>query len=104
VARRRGVVAEVEGAPAELDRFVESLRSEAPPLERIEEMLVAEIDPLGERNFAIRESQAQEGEFVLVSPEVATCPELARRNMTIPGNRRSLTLPIHLDRLQNFQS
>jgi len=56
------------------------------------------------RNFAIRESQAQEGEFVLVSPEVATCPELARRNMTIPGNRRSLTLPIHLDRLQNFQS
>jgi hydrogenase maturation protein HypF len=46
-----GVVAEVEGAPAALDRFVRSLRSEAPPLARIEEMLVAEIDPLGERNF-----------------------------------------------------
>src|ERR1019366_9117424 len=53
-----GVVAEVEGTPAELDRFVESLRCEAPPLARIEEMLVAEIDPLGERDFAIRGSQA----------------------------------------------
>ena len=53
-----GVVAEVEGTPSELDRFVESLRCEAPPLARIEEMLVAEIDPLGERDFAIRGSQA----------------------------------------------
>jgi len=49
-----GVVAEVEGAPHALDSFVESLRSEAPPLARIEEMSVAEIDPLGERDFAIR--------------------------------------------------
>ena len=70
-----GVVAEVEGAPAALDSFVESLRTEAPPLARIEEMFVAEIDPLGERDFAIRESQAREGEFVLVSPDVATCPD-----------------------------
>src|ERR1035438_3627902 len=47
-----GVVAEVEGAPAALDRFVESVRSETPPLARIEEMLVAEIDPLGELRWA----------------------------------------------------
>ena len=82
-----GVVAEVEGAPAALDRFVESVRSETPPLARIEEMLVAEIDPLGERDFAIRESQAQEGEFVLVSPDVATCPD-CYRDFTDPANRR----------------
>ena len=82
-----GVVAEVEGAPAALDRFVESLGSEAPPLARIEEMLVAEIDPLGEAGFAIRESQAQEGEFVLVSPDVATCPD-CYRDFTDPANRR----------------
>ncbi len=82
-----GVVAEVEGAPAALDRFVESLGSEAPPLARIEEMLVAEIDPLGEAGFAIRESQAQEGEFVLVSPDVATCPD-CYGDFTDPANRR----------------
>src|ERR1035438_5017828 len=82
-----GVVAEVEGAPDAFDSFVESLRSEAPPLARIEEMLVAEIDPLGERDFAIRESRAREGEFVLVSPDVATCPD-CYRDFTNPANRR----------------
>jgi hydrogenase maturation protein HypF len=50
-------------------------------------MLVAEIDPLGERDFAIRESQAQEGEFALVSPDVATCPD-CYRDFTDPANRR----------------
>src|SRR5580658_10945585 len=49
-----GVVAEVEGAPDVLDHFAERVRQEAPPLARIEEMLVAEIDPLGERDFVIR--------------------------------------------------
>jgi len=82
-----GVVAEVEGEPCALDLFVASLSSEAPPLACIEEMLVAEIDPLGERDFAIRESQAQEGEFVLVSPDVATCPD-CYRDFTDPANRR----------------
>jgi hydrogenase maturation protein HypF len=82
-----GVVAEVEGAPDALDCFVKRLRSEAPPLARIEEMLVAEIHPLGERGFVIRESRAQEGEFVLVSPDVATCPDCTR-DFTDPANRR----------------
>jgi hydrogenase maturation protein HypF len=82
-----GVVAEVEGSEAALDSFVRSVRSEAPPLARIEEMLVSEIDPLGEREFVIRESQAREGEFVLVSADVATCPE-CYRDFTDPANRR----------------
>jgi hydrogenase maturation protein HypF len=63
------------------------VRTEAPPLARIEELLVAEIDPLGERDFTIRESQAQDGEFVLVSPDVATCPD-CYRDFTDPANRR----------------
>jgi hydrogenase maturation protein HypF len=82
-----GVVTEVEGAPAALDRFIESLRAEAPPLARIEEMLVADTDPLGEPDFTIRESQAQEGEFVLVSPDVAPCDD-CYGDFTDPANRR----------------
>ena len=82
-----GVVAEVEGAPDAVDRFVELVRAEAPPLARIEEMSVAEIEPVGETGFAIRESQAQEGEFVLVSPDVATCAD-CYRDFTDPANRR----------------
>jgi hydrogenase maturation protein HypF len=82
-----GIVAEVEGSEAALDNFVQRVHAEAPPLARIEEMLVSEIDPLGEVEFVIRESQAQEGEFVLVSPDVATCPE-CYRDLTGPANRR----------------
>lgn len=82
-----GVVAEVEGAPAALDCFVASVRSEAPPLSHIEEILVADMAALGEHDFVIRESQAQEGEFVLVSPDVATCPD-CYRDFSDPANRR----------------
>jgi hydrogenase maturation protein HypF len=82
-----GVVAEAEGACDALDCFVERLRSEAPPLARIEEMLVAEMDPVGGQDFVIRESRAQEGEFVLVSADVATCPD-CYRDFTDPANRR----------------
>src|SRR5580658_9336378 len=67
-----GVVAEGEGEGATLDIFVRALREEAPPLARIEEMSVAEMQPNGDCDFVIRESQAQEGEFVLVSADVAT--------------------------------
>jgi hydrogenase maturation protein HypF len=82
-----GVVAEVEGAPDTLDAFVLALRNEAPPLAHIAEMLVAEVDPHGDRDFEIRESQAQAGEFVLVSPDVATCPDCFA-DFTDPANRR----------------
>jgi len=82
-----GVVAEVEGAPAALDAFLAGVRREAPPLARIEEMLVSQVAPLGEREFLIRESQASEGDFVLVSPDVATCAD-CYRDFSDPANRR----------------
>ena len=82
-----GVTVEVEGAAAEVDRFAERVRTEAPPLAHIEEMAVTEIDPLGERGFVIRESRAEEGEFALVSPDVATCAD-CYRDFTDPANRR----------------
>jgi hydrogenase maturation protein HypF len=82
-----GVVAEVEGAAATLDAFLAGVRSEAPPLARIEEILVLPIAPLGEHDFLIRESQASEGDFVLVSPDVATCAD-CYGDFTDPANRR----------------
>ncbi len=82
-----GVVAEVEGDPAALDAFLAGVRSEAPPLARIEEMLVSQVTPLGEHDFLIRESVAHEGDFVLVSPDVATCADCFR-DFSDPANRR----------------
>jgi hydrogenase maturation protein HypF len=82
-----GVTIEAEGADAALDEFLESLRSDAPPLARIEEISTAELDPLNDQTFEIRQSRAVEGEFVLVSPDVATCDDCLR-DAGNPGNRR----------------
>lgn len=82
-----GVVVEVEGGAAALAEFARRLRSDAPPLARIEEMLVAEMAPLGAPGFVIRESHAEEGEFVLVSPDVATCADCCH-DFSDPANRR----------------
>jgi hydrogenase maturation protein HypF len=82
-----GVVVEAEGAPAALDRFIENLRSEAPTLARIEEMAIDPVDPVGEHDFVIRESLAQDGQFVLISPDLATCPD-CYHDFTDPANRR----------------
>ena len=82
-----GLVAEVEGHPAVLARFVEAVRAEAPPLAWIQEMEVAELEPLGDTAFEIRPSAAETGEFALISPDVATCPDCLR-DCAEPGNRR----------------
>jgi hydrogenase maturation protein HypF len=82
-----GVVIEAEGGPDVLSQFTECLRQEAPPLARIEEMLAVAMAPVGESGFAIRESQARDGEFALISADVATCPD-CYRDFTDPANRR----------------
>jgi hydrogenase maturation protein HypF len=61
-----------------VERFVEAVRAEAPPLAWIQEMEVDELDPWGETGFEIRHSAVETGEFALISPDVATCPECLR--------------------------
>ena len=59
-----------------LDEFAEHLRMDCPPLARIEEINVVDLEPLGEQSqFEIRKSQAAEDKFVLVSPDVASCDQ-----------------------------
>ncbi len=82
-----GVTIEAEGAGTAIAEFLESLRDEPPPLARIEEITTAELEPLGDQAFEIRESLAVDGEFVLVSPDVATCDDCLR-DISEPANRR----------------
>src|SRR6185312_4404840 len=52
----RGVLLEVEGPAAAVERFLARLEPEAPPLARIERVAAEECEPTRERGFAIRES------------------------------------------------
>lgn len=68
-----GVTIEIEGAAPELDKFIHTLKNHPPPLAHIAALDVTEIEAIGDEFFLIRESATEEDEFVLVSPDVATC-------------------------------
>ena len=78
---------EVEGTGRGVDKFVAALRSEAPPLARIDHVDVVSCSLQGYSGFEIRESLGQAGEYQLVSPDIATCDD-CRREIFTPGDRR----------------
>src|ERR1017187_3973815 len=82
-----GLVTEAEGPAEAVDRFAEAIGTEAPPLAWIQEMTAEDLPLEGGKNFEIRHSAVETGEFALISPDVATCPECLR-DCRQPGNRR----------------
>jgi hydrogenase maturation protein HypF len=64
---------EVEGAAEALEQFERELETKAPPLAHIENVTIEHHPPIGYKNFEIRHSQAQQGKYQLISPDVATC-------------------------------
>jgi hydrogenase maturation protein HypF len=68
-----GVEIEVEGIPDALEAFLAGLRSEAPPLARVETLDVTEVSAKGAAGFQILDSRAASGESQPVSPDAATC-------------------------------
>jgi len=84
-----GVEIEAVGPPAALEEFAERLRSDAPPLSRIEQIIVETIeiqDPIPEE-FIIRHSEGRPGEFQPISPDVALCEDCLRE-LFDPDDRR----------------
>jgi len=73
-----GVTIEIEGREPAVAQFVGTLRSSPPPLAQIAEFAFADLDLVGDTGFVIRHSEAEAGEFVLVSPDVATCEDCWR--------------------------
>jgi hydrogenase maturation protein HypF len=78
---------EIEAEGARMDSFLQQLRAGAPPLARIDEIAVADLEPRHETGFSIRESASPAGELGLVPPDIATCEECLR-DIAEPGNRR----------------
>ena len=64
---------EVEGEVEAVEQFERELETKAPPLAHIENVNIEHHPPFGYKNFEIRQSQAQEGKYQLISPDIATC-------------------------------
>ncbi|MBE0416031.1 MAG: carbamoyltransferase HypF, partial [Dehalococcoidia bacterium] len=78
---------EVEGEREALEQFLAELEREAPPLARIEDIMAVSAPPVGYTEFEIRRSLAEEGEYQLVSPDIATC-DACKSEFLSPGDRR----------------
>ena len=82
-----GVVIEAEGSDKLLESFLLALRTELPPLARIDRLTVSCQSPRGDLDFVIEHSLAAAGHFALVPPDVATCADCAA-DFRSPDNRR----------------
>jgi hydrogenase maturation protein HypF len=84
-----GVEIEVQGLPSDLDRFLDDLGTEAPPLSVITDVRSQDILTRSDRKFTIRHSDGQAGVATLISPDVAIC-ENCLRELFDPADRRYL--------------
>ena len=83
----QGVFAEVEGDPSAIERFVRSLREDAPPLAVVEQIVAEPIEPNGDEGFRIAESDVTGERQALISPESSTCQDCLRE-LWDPADRR----------------
>jgi hydrogenase maturation protein HypF len=83
----RGVLVEVEGAAESVASFLERVRSDAPPLAVVEQVVVEDCAPEGDLGFEIRASPAGEAADVPVTPDSATCDDCLHE-LRDPADRR----------------
>jgi len=82
-----GVDIEVDGEQDILDSFVKALRDEAPPLSHIDELTASSRPANGFTSFDIVHSEAVDGAFQPISPDVSICDDCLRE-LFDPNDRR----------------
>ena len=82
-----GVVIEIEGEKTQILKFINRVKSEYPPLARIEQIDFLEIPLNGHQSFHILESEVIRDGFQPISPDVAICPDCLKELLD-PDNRR----------------
>ena len=84
-----GVVIEVEGPTARVERFVARLPAEAPPVSDIAEVHHLAVEATGEEGFRIVHSERLPDALAEIPPDLGLCDD-CRREMLDPDDRRHL--------------
>ena len=109
-----GVTLEIEGEPARVAAFLARLRSELPPMARIDDVAVDELNATGETGFRIVASEVHGSVSTGIPADTATCEDCLRElfdvkdrryrypflNCTNCGPRFTITRQIPYDRPQ----
>ncbi len=107
-----GVWIHAEASGEQLARFLEALRSEAPPAARIVDVRATPTAPSNAPDFAITSSESGAGATTAISPDLCVCPDCLREmrdprdprfaypyiNCTNCGPRFSIVLRLPYDR------
>ena len=83
----QGVLVEIEGDEAAVERFLARLAGEAPPLASVESVVGEEIIPTGAHGFEIVASASSAEPSALVSPDTASCADCLAE-LFEPADRR----------------
>lgn len=83
----KGAFIEIEGAPAQLERFARRLVQELPLPGQIQSLEVFELQAVGDTTFEILESEHSGTTRLAVTPDTATCPDCLAE-LGDPGDRR----------------
>jgi hydrogenase maturation protein HypF len=83
----QGVTIEVEGKRADVEKFLLRIEPEKPALARVTGLEPSFLNPVGYKEFEIRESDPTGPATALVLPDVATCRDCLRE-ISDPANRR----------------
>ncbi|HWE83659.1 MAG TPA: carbamoyltransferase HypF [Terracidiphilus sp.] len=82
-----GVTIDIEGTSANIAGFLHRLRSEAPPISRIDSVAVEELPPTGQSGFTIVTSQVLGAVSTGIPADAATCADCLRELLD-PADRR----------------
>jgi hydrogenase maturation protein HypF len=82
-----GVTIEIEGPEERVEAFLSRLRSEAPPLARIDAVAVRELPLVGDSGFRIVASEVLGRVSTGIPADAATCPDCLRELLD-PADRR----------------
>jgi hydrogenase maturation protein HypF len=82
-----GVTIEIEGESASIEAFLSRLRSETPPLARIDSVAVRNLAPIGEAGFRIVASEVLGRVSTGIPADAATCADCLRELLD-PADRR----------------
>jgi len=82
-----GVEICANGTPQEMKDFITEVKTNTPPLAKIDEFLESEINSDGYKDFSILQSQTIPGEFIPISPDVSICSE-CQEELFDPCNHR----------------
>jgi hydrogenase maturation protein HypF len=82
-----GVEIHANGTPQEMKDFITEVKTNPPPLAKIDEFLESDINTDGCNDFSILQSQTIPGEFIPIPPDMSICSDCQKELFDL-GNHR----------------